>query len=123
MDNMNGMNNGMESNMQNNMNGNFNNQEMNNMNGMGNMNMQGSNPTFTKYLILSILELFCCCQITGIIALVFTCIADSAWGNDMFKYEQDTKRAKTTLIIGLAIGVVSNLVLVFMMGVLFSGSL
>ena len=92
----------------------------NNMNGY-NQNMPvGSAPEFTKYLILSIVEMICCCQITGIIGIVFAVMANSAFkiGN-MMDYQAKIKNTKTTLLIGLAIGIVCNLLLVLVYGLSF----
>lgn len=36
-------------------------------------------PWFIKYLLLSIFQLFCCCQITGILGLIFTIMGNSAY--------------------------------------------
>ena len=84
--------------------------EMNNENNINNggYTPQQSNPTFTKYLILSILELICCCPITGIIALVFTIMANSAFNSsNMNTYNQYTKYSKVSLIVGVVLAILS----------------
>lgn len=65
-----------------------------------------SAPEFTKYLVLSIIQLLCCNQITGIVALVFTILANSAFkiGN-ILDYQSKIKGAKTTLLIGWIVGI------------------
>ena len=66
---------------------------------------QQQNPTFTKDLIFSIFQLLCCCQITGILSLIFVILANTAFkqGNYM-EYQAKTKTAKTTRIIGYILG-------------------
>lgn len=63
------------------------------------------NPTFVKDLVLSIFQICCCCQITGVLSLIFVILANSAFkqGN-MIDYQAGTKRAKTTRIIGYILG-------------------
>lgn len=66
-----------------------------------------SAPNFTMYLILSIAELLCCSFITGIIALILTIMANSAYkiGN-MIDYQSKMKISKILLIVGLCIGII-----------------
>lgn len=90
-------------------------------NGYYNQNMNQMNqktPGFTKYLILSILQTLCCCQITGIVALVFTLFANSAFKKgDMMDYQYKIKGAKTSLIVGLIIGVLAAVFITAVYGV------
>lgn len=96
MNNMNNMNNmgnqtaghmGMNQDMNMNMNQgyqNMNNMGMNNMGGMNipsyNQQMQGPSDTdFTKNLILSVVQLMCCCQVTGIVALIMCILSNTAY--------------------------------------------
>ena len=107
---MNNINN-MNYNQGDNMNYSQNNYSMNNQ-------IQGSTPGFTKYLTLSILQLACCSQVPGIIALVFTILFNSAYKRgDMTDYESKKKNAKIALIIGLVIGVLANIVIMGIYGV------
>ena len=89
-------------------------------NGYYNQNMNQMNqktPGFTKYLILSILQTLCCCQITGIIAFVFTLFANSAFKKgDMMDYQSKLKGARTSLIVGLVIGVIATIFIVVVYG-------
>lgn len=91
------------------------NQNQSNYDGMGQMPQMNtqSTPGFTKYLILSILQMLCCCQITGIIALVFTILANSAFkiGN-LAEYQSKIKGAKTTLIVGLIVAAVIYIIFI-----------
>ena len=75
-----------------------------------NQYQQPVNPTFVKDLILSIVQLLCCCQITGILSLVFVIMAngDFKQGN-MMGYQAGTKRAKTTRIVGWILGAVVSI--------------
>ena len=84
----------------------------------------GSAPEFTKYLILSILEMVCCCQITGIIGIVFVVMANSAFkmGN-MMDYQVKIKNVKTTLLVGLIIGIICNIAVFGIYGASFMVSL
>lgn len=83
-----------------------------------NYNTPQQNPVFTKYLVLSILEMICCCQITGVIALVLTILANSDFkAGNFVGFESKTKSAKTTLIVGLVIGLVAGIALFFLYGV------
>lgn len=67
---------------------------------------QQPNPTFTKDLVFSIIQLLCCNQITGVISLVFVILANSAFrvGN-VADYQAKTKAAKVSRIIGWILGV------------------
>lgn len=65
----------------------------------------GGSPEFTKYTILSILEMICCNQIFGAVALVFTLIANADYGRgNVAKYQSNIKGVKLTLIIGVITG-------------------
>ena len=69
------------------------------------MPVQPKNPLFTKWLIISILQFFCCNNITGIISLVLTIIADSDFKKGMFaEYESKMRGAKIASIVGLIMG-------------------
>lgn len=113
----------MQGNNYNNMN--MNQQYNNNMNMQPNMqsNMQPNintqpTPGFAMYLILSILEFFCCNQITAAISLVLTILANSAFQSGNYvDYQSKLKGAKISLIIGLILGIVI-LILYFILVVL-----
>jgi len=56
------------------------------------------------YIILSILSLFCCNQITGIISLIFSIMASSDYKRGDYKDAQEKwKICKITLLIGVAL--------------------
>lgn len=78
----------------------------NGMNHTPNMNPQSA-PEFTKNLTLSIVQLLCCNQITGVLAIIFTVLANSAFkmGN-MIDYQSKNNAAKTTLRIGWIISAI-----------------
>ena len=82
--------------------------------------MTQSTPEFTKYLILSIIQLLCCCQITGIIALVFTILANSSFkiGN-LVDYQSKIKSAKTVLTVGWIVAAVIYIIVIVMYGAMF----
>lgn len=82
---------------------------------MDNQNITPTNmPQFSLYLILSILMLFCN-LLCGIIALVFTCDANSSYkAGDVADCDTKTGYARTALIIGaclLGIGVVFSILM------------
>lgn len=82
--------------------------EMNGQENMGNnipANNTGNAPAFVTLLVLSIIQTCCCCNlITGILALVFTFLANSSYkeGNDE-KYEFNKKVAIISLCVGLGL--------------------
>lgn len=81
-----------------------NNMQGTNMQGYG-VNMAPKNPLFTKWLIISILQFLCCNNITGLISLILTIIADSDFKKGMMaEYESKMKGAKIATIIGLITG-------------------
>lgn len=56
------------------------------------------------YIILSILSLFCCNQITGIISLIFAIMATSDYNHGDYKSAQEKwKICKITLLVGVAL--------------------
>lgn len=101
---------------QNQFNGGFNGQNPYNNNGFNQfggpnpyqpVGNQGSHPDFVMYLVLSILQTFCCFAITGVISIVFTVMGNSAYqqGN-IAEAESKFRTVKTTLIVGLVIGII-----------------
>ena len=76
-------------------------------------------PNTVRWIILSVVELFTCCQLTGIIGLIFSIIAHVSAEKE--NYEDANKKikiAKTALIIGAIFGaiVVAFFVAVFVLG-------
>lgn len=62
-------------------------------------------PWFIKYLLLSIFQLFCCCQITGILGLIFTIMGNSAYEKGDYTIAEVRQRnARTSMIIGWVLG-------------------
>lgn len=69
------------------------------------LNYVQKDPNFTKWLILSIFQLFCCNQITGIIALVFAILANNDWKAGKFdESSRKYKNAKISIVVGFIIG-------------------
>jgi len=94
-------------NMQNNQGQQFNNQMQNN----------GSSK-FTFYLIMGILQLLCCNQITGIITIIFASIANTDFNKgDMISYKQRINACKWATIIGVALGIIIYAFVIFIYGV------
>lgn len=72
---------------------------------------------FSKYLTLSILEFFFCFNVTGILGIIFSCLANSEYNNGNYvKYESYIANAKTSLIVGLIIGIIIYLLLFCYLG-------
>lgn len=83
-------------------------------------NQQGTMmPKPESYLWLSILNLLCCCQILGIIALVFSILSSNKY--DAGKYDEAVSNANTAKIlnfIGIGCGVIIVIICVIYYGVL-----
>lgn len=94
-------------------NGNFN--QMNQNNGMYNGYVD---PTLdsrcTKTLIISIVQMLCCSQITGIIALIYAIMAKSLCKTSPYESEEKLKVAKTALKIGWILAIIA-----FVVGILW----
>ena len=76
-------------------------------------------PNTVLWIVLSAVEIFTCCQITGIISLIFSIIGHiSAEKGDFENAERKIKVAKTLFIIGAVLG---GLVLLFYFGVFVLG--
>ena len=72
-----------------------------------------NHPSFTKYMVLSILMLLCCNQICGVIALIMAVIGNGNYKKGM-PYEGNFKAAKILLIVGLVLGIVLSIVALLM---------
>lgn len=82
---------------------------------------QAERPNTVRWIILSVVELLICCQLTGIIGLIFSIIGHiSAEKGDFEDALKKIKIAKTTLIIGAIFGAI---VLLFFLGVFIFGFL
>ena len=83
--------------------------------------VQAERPNTVRWIILSVVELLICCQLTGIIGLIFSIIGHiSAEKGDFEDALKKIKIAKTTLIIGAIFGAI---VLLFFLGVFIFGFL
>ena len=77
-----------------------------------------SHPKFTSMLILAILELLCCNQLTGIIALILIIIGDSDWKSGRpIDADGKFKGAKIALIIGVVLGLIAYIAIACFYGV------
>ena len=85
-------------------------------------NPHGESPIPDKsilYIVLSILSFFCCNQITGVIAAVFSFMAMSDYNHGLYEQAASKWRAaKITLLIG--IGLVIALVICYMIFIGFA---
>ncbi len=67
--------------------------------------VSGERPNTILWIVLSAVEIFTCCQITGIISLIFAIIGHvSAEKGDFADAESKLKVAKTSFWIGLILG-------------------
>ena len=68
--------------------------------------VNGEKPNTVLWIVLSAVEFFTCCQITGIISLIFSIIGHiSAEKGDFADAESKIKIAKTSFWIGLGLGI------------------
>ena len=92
--------------------------------GQPQMPPQGDMPQHGLYMTLSILELLFCNLITGILGLVFTNEANSAYRiGDIATSESKKKSAKMSLIIGAVISAVIAIICVIFVGVITNSML
>ena len=78
-------------------------QQYSNNNNMG----VGNHPKFISTLIFAILELLCCNQITGIIALVLAIIGNSDWSKGRpLDADGKFKGANIALLVGALLGII-----------------
>ncbi len=75
---------------------------------------QGAAPNTTLWIILSVVELLCCCQLGGIVALIFSILGHVAVGKgDLADAEQKLEIAKIAIIAGAVLGVISFVSVLF----------
>ena len=82
--------------------------------------VSGERPNTVLWIVLSAVEIFTCCQITGIISLIFSIIGHvSAEKGDFADAAKKIKIAKTSFWIGLALGLlfVVAYVVIFALGI------
>ena len=59
-------------------------------------------PGFTKWIIISVVQMSCCCQISGLISLIMVILADSDFKKGLYNdYTSKMKIAKIVTIIGV----------------------
>lgn len=71
---------------------------------MNTLSDQGDMPQVkpSNYLILAIVTTFFCCQITGVVSIIYAARVNAKWdGGDYEGAEQDSKNAKLWGLIGL----------------------
>jgi hypothetical protein len=72
-----------------------------------NMNNNMNHPDFVLYLVLSIIEVFCCSPLAGIIALIFVILGNSDYKRaDTVNAQQKFKIAKIILIVGVVLALI-----------------
>ena len=82
--------------------------------------VNGEKPNTVLWIVLSAVEFFTCCQITGIISLIFSIIGHvSAEKGDYADAESKIKIAKTSFWIGLGLGIlfVVAYIVIFALGI------
>ena len=96
----------MDGNMQGNMQGN-----------MYQPNIPQKTPDFTKWIIISVAQMACCCQITGILCLVMTILADSDFKKGLYnEYNNKMKTVKIATIIGVIVGFIVSVAYLGLVG-------
>ncbi len=76
----------------------------------------GEKPNTVLWIVLSAVEIFTCCQITGIISLIFSIIGHiSAEKGDFADAAKKIKIAKTSFWIGLAVGLIAVVAYIVLM--------
>ncbi len=74
-----------------------------------------------NYLILAIITTFFCCQITGVVSIVYAARVNAKWdGGDYAGAEQDSKNAKLWGLIGLIGGGIFLLIFMVAYGALIA---
>ena len=87
---------------------------------MYNQAIPPKNPSLTTWLIISILQIFCCNNITGIISLIFTILADSDFKKGLIaEYDSKMKAAKIATIVGVISGVIIAICLIIYYIIIF----
>jgi hypothetical protein len=75
---------------------------------------------WSTYLVLSILSFLCCNQISGIVGIIFSCMANNDYTAGKYEsYKKNIKVVKLALIIGLVFSLIVGLFYVFVMGLSF----
>ena len=80
----------------------------------------GEKPNAVLWIVLAAVEIFTCCQITGIVSLIYAIIGYlSAEKGDIADAEKKIKTAKTWFWVGLALGLVFVVfyIVVFALGI------
>ena len=75
-------------------------------------------PQPPNYLVMAIITTIFCCQITGIVSIVYASQVNSKYAlGDYDGAQRASDNAKTWWIVGLAIGVISYLIFILFFGV------
>jgi len=78
----------------------------------------------SNYLILAIVTTFFCCQITGVVSIIYAARVNAKWdGGDYAGAEQDSKNAKLWGLIGLIGGGILLLIFFIVYGALIATAL
>lgn len=74
-----------------------------------------------NYLVLAIITTFFCCQITGVVSIIYAARVNAKWdGGDYAGAEADSKNAKLWGLIGLIGGGIILLILMIVYGALIA---
>lgn len=91
------------------------------MNGMdyGNAPAPGTpTPGFVLWLVVSIAQMMCCNQITGLICIVLTILADSDFKKGVYgEYNSKMRLVKILTVVGVVIGLAVLVVWFLLMGI------
>lgn len=77
-----------------------------------------------NYLILAILTTFFCCQVTGVVSIVYAARVNAKWdGGDYAGAQEDSKNAKLWGLIGLIGGGILLLFIIIAYGAIIAGAI
>ena len=98
---------------------NFNSQQHNNQQvNLMKENNKGEAPGFILYLVLAIIQLLCCNQMTGVITLIYAIIAESDYSNGRIdECKSKLKVCKIATIIGMVLGILIYAFIFFVYGI------
>lgn len=83
-------------------------------------NVSQKAPDFTKWIIISVFQMACCCQITGILSLVMVILADSDFKKGLYtEYASKMKTAKIASVVGIILGFIVSVLYISSIGLDF----
>ncbi len=75
----------------------------------------------SNYLILAIVTTFFCCQITGVVSIIYAARVNAKWAGGNYEGAlEDSKNAKLWGIIGLVLGVIIGICVIAFYGAILA---